>query len=113
VSRRFVTLEDHGLELASEDPFGCVAGGWIMVVGFLGSGVVVGVETDELRCNSSNRNIGYPLFDDDRVVGHNRGLVVVYLPLYNIAPEWMFCLLLKERGDVEGTYKANWACGRL
>jgi hypothetical protein len=27
VSRRFVTLEDHGLELASEDPFGCVAGG--------------------------------------------------------------------------------------
>lgn len=38
-------------------------------MGFLGGGVVVGVETNEFRCNSSNRNIGYSFFDDDRVVG--------------------------------------------
>lgn len=29
----------------------------------------------------------------------------MYLPLCNITPEWMFCLLLKAIGDVEGTYK--------
>ena len=95
----YVHLVDHRIDFQGPDSFGCVTGGWIKIVGYLGDGVVQG---DKLLDEKTDFILGHPYFDANRYEGRNEGRSVKYLPLWSALPGHSHVcrvLLLQQRGQ--------------
>jgi Heterokaryon incompatibility protein (HET) len=97
----YVHVVDHHIDFQGPDSYGCVTGGWIKIVGYLGNGII---RDGQLLDEETDFILGYAYFDTNRWIDAHKGRLVKYLLLSTAAPgHFNACrvLLLQQRREKE------------
>jgi hypothetical protein len=97
----YVHTLDWYIDFQGPDSYGCVIGGWIKIVGYLGNGII---QDGKLLNKKTDFILGHARFDANRYMGAHDGKLVKYLLLSTAAPgEFNVCrvLLLQQGGEKE------------